>query len=182
MAQWQQNRVGLWVAIVVLLAGAPAWAVESVDGPGDWVLATVVVGKDGAPEVERKLGLSSCLLPSSSGETLSYLYNVSGAQGPYFLRLEVNGRVDAITISKDPPIAGVCYAPTRQAVSVQTGKGLNLGATIEEVVSLYGKPTESFSVGPMTRFRYIAMYERPYEWDLVFRSGHLVEWTVATED
>lgn len=182
MAHRQQNRIGLWMTAVVMLAGTPVWAAAPADGPGDWVLATVVVGKDGAPEVERKLGLSSCLLPSSSGETLSYLYNVNGTQGPYFLRLEVNGHVDAMTISKDPPIAGVCYAPTRQAVPVQTGKGLNLGATIDDVVSLYGKPTESFSVGPMTRFRYLAMYEQPYEWDLVFRNGRLVEWTVATED
>ena len=173
--------IGLWVAMMVLLAVFPVRAAETADGPADWELATVVVGKDGATEVERKLGTSSCLLPSSTGETMSYLYNVGSAQGPFFLRLEVNGHVDAMTISKDPPIAGVCYAPTRQTVPVHTGKGLRLGATIEDVVHLYGKPTESFSVGPMTRYRYVVMYDQSYEWDLVFRGGKLVEWTVATE-
>jgi hypothetical protein len=93
----------------------------------------------------------------------------------------MNGHVDAITLSKDPPLAGVCYAPIRLSTPLQTGKGLHLGATLEEATRLYGKPTESFSVGPMTRYRYVAMYDRSYEWDLVFRNGLLVEWTVATE-
>jgi hypothetical protein len=33
----------------------------------------------------------------------------------------------------------------------------------------------------MTRYRYVVMYDQSYEWDLVFRGGKLVEWTVATE-
>src|SRR2546426_5327553 len=52
------------------------------------------------------------------------------------------------------PLTGVCYAPVRQTVAVRTGKGLQLGATTEEVIRLYGKPTENFSVGPIVRFRY----------------------------
>jgi hypothetical protein len=165
----------LWGDIVVVAAETP-------QGPSDWGLATVVVGKDRALELEQKLGASPCLVPSVSGESVSYLYNVGGAKGSSFLRFEVNGHVDAITISKDPPLAGVCYAPAPLAVSLATSKGLQLGATVEEVTRLYGNPTDRFSVGPLMRFRYVAVYDRSYEWDLVFRNGRLVEWTVSTEE
>lgn len=177
------NLVTLLNGIVagILLIGPSAWAAELTHGPGDWEMASVIVGQDGATEVQRKLGSAPCLLPSASGGTTSYLYNVAGQKDRMFLRFEVNGRVDAITLSKDPPIAGVCYAPAGQSVSVKTGKGLQLGAPLDEVINLYGKPTESFSVGPLTRFRYVVMYDRAFEWDLVFRGGRLVEWTVATE-
>ncbi len=173
----------LWTGLIagLLLAGPSTLHAEMPLGPGDWEMASVVVGKDGARDIERKLGSAPCLLPSASGGTTSYLYNVAGSTDPSFLRFEVNGRVDAITISKDPPIAGVCYAPAGQTVLGRTGKGIQLGALVDEVVSLYGKPTESFSVGPMTRFRYVAVYDRAFEWDLVFRGGRLVEWTVAAE-
>jgi hypothetical protein len=110
---------------------------------------------------------------------MSYLYNVQGNDGHYFLRLEVSSRVDAITFSKDPPLTGVCYAPVRLTVPLRTARGVQLGATTDEVVKLYGVPMESFSVGSMARFRYVAALDRPYEWDLVFRNGRLVEWTVA---
>src|SRR2546426_10416035 len=80
------------------------------------------------------------------------------------------------------PLTGVCYAPVRQTVAVRTGKGLQLGATTEEVIRLYGKPTENFSVGPIVRFRYLAVLDQQHEWDLVFRNGHLVEWTVVIHE
>lgn len=176
-----------WVLALALLvvASTQSQTVHAAGVVNDRELATVVVGKDSPAEVERKLGNAPCLVPSASGETLSYLYNIKleGADGGYgYLRLEVNGQVDAITISEDPPLAGVCYAPIRKPVSLRTAAGLQLGATQEDVARLYGKPTESFSIGRMTRFRYVAMLDRPYEWDLVFRDGRLVEWTVVTEE
>ena len=70
----------------------------------------------------------------------------------------------------------------RLSLPVRTGKGIELGATIDDVIKLYGGPTARFAVGPMARLKYEAMYDRPYEWNLVFRNGRLVEWTVATEE
>jgi len=176
----------LRVLIVLLFSafsGGTGLAAEPDGGPNDREFATVVVGKDRAPDVERKLGDAPCLVPSERNETVSYFYNVPGAEGHhYYLRLEVNGKVDAITVAKDPPLTGVCYAPVRQTVAVRTGKGLQLGATTEEVIRLYGKPTENFSVGPIVRFRYLAVLDQQHEWDLVFRNGHLVEWTVVIHE
>ena len=176
----------LWVLIVLLpsvFSGGTGWAADPDGVPNDREIATVVVGEDRAPDVERKLGDAPCLVPSERNETVSYFYNVRGADGHhYYLRLEVNGHVDAITVAKDPPLTGVCYAPVHHTVAVRTGKGVQLGATMDEVIRIYGKPIESFSVGPMVRFRYVAMLDQPYEWDLVFRNGHLVEWTVVLQD
>lgn len=168
--------------VFLLSCYAPVVAAEPGGLESDRGIATVRVGSDAARDVERKLGPAPCLVPSISGDTVSYLYNVQNAAGHAFLRLEVNGQVDAITISKDPPLAGVCYAPVQKAVVLRTNSGLELGATMEEVIRLYGKPSERFSVGSMARFRYLAMLDRPYEWDLVFRDGRLVEWTVVTEE
>jgi hypothetical protein len=186
------NRCGdrelFWVMMVLIvlfvfglnaLAGA---APTGPAGPSDWELASVIAGKDTAPEVEQKLGRSPCLVPNSTGDTISYLYNIPGQKGTYYLRLDVNGHVDAITVSQDPPIAGVCYAPVHVSIPAKTGKGIELGATIDEVVKLYGEPTERFTVGPMARYRYVAMYHQSFEWDLVFRNGRLVEWTVSIEE
>lgn len=168
--------------VLSLSGGGPVWAAEPERILYDRGIATVLVGSDGASDVERKLGASPCLVPSLTGDTVSYLYNANDAKGHYFLRLEVNGRVDAITLSKDPPLAGVCYAPLARTMSLRTEGGLELGATMDEVVRVYGKPMERFAVGSMARFRYVAMLERTYEWDLVFRDGRLVEWTVVSED
>lgn len=183
------NRCGdrelFWVMIglfLLLVLGFNSFAGAAPIGPGDWELATIVAGKDTGHEVERKLGRTACLMPNATGDTISYLYNIVGQKGPYYLRLDVNGHVDAMTVSQDPPIAGVCYAPVHASLPAKTGKGIELGATVDEVVKLYGEPTERFSVGPMARFRYVAMYDRSFEWDLVFRNGRLVEWTVATEE
>lgn len=179
------DRELLWLMVALtggLVFGFTVFASAAPVGPSDWELATVVAGHDTAPEVERKLGLSPCLVPNSTGDTISYLYNVPGAKGPNYLRLDVNGHVDAITVSQDPPIVGVCYAPMRASLPIRTAKGIELGATIDDVIKLYGEPTARFAVGPMARFRYEAMYDRLYEWNLVFRNGRLVEWTVATEE
>jgi hypothetical protein len=179
----RRGRSRWFLSLALLLVwGSAGWAAEPELATYDRELATVVVGKDGPSEVESKLGNSACLMPSLSGETVSYLYNVRGKDGHYFLRLEVNGQVDAITVSKDPPLTGVCYTPVHHEVSLRTGKGVQLGATMEEVMRLYGKPVERFAVGSMARFRYEAMLDRPYEWDLVFRDGRLVEWSVVTQE
>lgn len=176
------GAVVLWTGAFVLCDGSTLWAQQQADGPSDWELATVVAGKDRAKDVETKLGHSPCLLPSSSGDTLSYLYNVAGKEGPLYLRLTVTNHVTLMTLSKDPPIAGVCYGPVHQAILPRTGRGLQLGATTDHVTSLYGRPAERFSVGPMTRFRYVAIAGRHCEWDLVFRNDRLVEWTVVMEE
>lgn len=177
-----QRTVGYVVLMVVLAVSGRVEAAEREGGPTDKGIATVQVGTDGAPDVERKLGASPCMVPSVTGDTVSYLYNAKDAKGHYFLRLEVNGRVDSITVSKDPPLAGVCYAPLAHTMSLRTEEGLELGATMEEVLRVYGKPMERFAVGSMARFRYVAMLDRTYEWDLVFRDGRLVEWTVVSEE
>lgn len=96
--------------------------------------------------------------------------------------LDSRGGSQAITLSKDPPLVGVCYAPLQHTVPLQTGRGVHLGSTPAEVVRLYGKPSDMFSFGLIARFRYEVMLDHPVEWDLVFRDGHLVEWTVAIED
>lgn len=178
------RRRGGWVVtlVLVLAGGSVVGAAEPEGMVHDRGIATVLVGSDGASDVERKLGASPCLVPSLTGDTVSYLYNAKDAKGHYFLRLEVNGRVDSITVSKDPPLAGVCYAPLAHTMSLRTEGGLELGATMEEVLRVYGKPMERFAVGSMARFRYLAMLDRPYEWDLVFRDGRLVEWTVVSEE
>jgi hypothetical protein len=182
---FNQKCVAVWTLAACLASFPIRDALAQTAGPvGDRELATIVVGKDGARDVERKLGGSSCLVPSASGETTSFLYNVKvdGLEGGYgYLRLEVNGQVDAITISKDPPLVGVCYAPARVSTPIRTAKGLALGASQAEVEKLYGKPTESFAVGAMARYRYVVVLDHPFEWDLVFRNGRLVEWTVVTE-
>ncbi len=167
---------------LLLVAGLNSYAAAASDGPRDWELATVVAGKDTARDVERKLGRTVCLMPNATGDTISYLYNIHGQQGPYYLQLEINGHVNAITLSQDPPIGGMCYAPVRTALPAKTGKGVELGASLADIVELYGEPTERFSVGPLARYRYVYMYDRSFEWDLVFRNGSLVEWTIVTEE
>ncbi len=169
-------------AVAFLLIVTPARAEPPPEGPSDWELATVLVGKDHAREVETKLGHAPCLLPSSSGDTLSYLYNITGKEGALYLRFVITDRVTSMTLSKDPPIAGVCYGPAEKAIPPRTGKGVELGATMDDVTRLYGRPTESFSVGPLTRYRYVTVAGLHCEWDLVFRNKRLAEWTVALEE
>ncbi|HJT19141.1 MAG TPA: hypothetical protein VJ746_01645 [Nitrospira sp.] len=170
------------VALVVFGVKGYAGAASGPGGPNDLALATIVAGKDTGREVERKLGRTGCMMPNSTGDTVSYLYNAVGQKGRSYLRLDVNGHVDAMTVSQDPPIVGVCYEPVRAALPIKTGKGIELGAGIDDVIKVYGEPTARFSVGPMARLRYETKSDRPYEWDLVFRNGRLVEWTIATEE
>ena len=191
-AAWWRRRRDTWgdrelfwtmlVLVALVVWTANVFAAEVPAGPGDWGFDSLIVGKDGPRDVQQKLGTAPCLVPSESGETMSYLYHVAGAHDPFFVRLEMNGHLDAITLSKDPPIAGVCYAPAHLSGPVRTGRGLQLGASTEDVTKLYGRPTENFTVGALARFRYVVMYDRRYEWDLVFRNGHLVEWTVLTQE
>ena len=182
MGRKRCHWLGACIGIILSISSQPLWAEASL--VDDKELATVKVGQDTTVEVERKLG-SACLVPSASGTSVSYLYNikVDGVDGAYgYLRLEINGQVDAITISKDPPLSGVCYAPLSKPIPLQTVSGLVLGSTQDNVLRLYGQPAERLSIGRMTRFRYMAMLDRPYEWDVVFRDGRLVEWTVAMEE
>jgi len=168
--------------VTLAIVGLHGFVSAASHGPNDSELAGVVAGKDTAQDVIRKLGRTACLMPNATGGTVSYLYNIQSQQGPYYLQIEINGHVDAMTISQDPPFGGVCYAPVLPALSANTKKGVALGASPADIIQLYGEPTERFSVGPIARYRYVAMYDRPFEWDFVFRNGSLVEWTIVTEE
>jgi hypothetical protein len=90
--------------------------------------------------------------------------------------------IEALTLSNNPPLADRCYTPVLHPVSLRTGKGLQLNATVEDVIRLYGQPSMILQEGPLKRFRYEAVLDRPYEWDLLFRNDRLIEWTVAVSE
>jgi len=100
----------------------------------DRELGTIVVGYDRAADVQQKLGNVPCEVPSASHTTVSYLYQVDGRA---YLRLEVTDTVDALTLSINPPLTDLCYAPVLRPIALRTGKGLQLGATGDEVIHLY---------------------------------------------
>lgn len=141
----------------------------------------LVVGQDTLADMERKLG-PACVVPSVTSPVSSYLYRITHRGKASFLRLEVGEHLDAITLAHDPPLTGVCYAPMRQQGVVMTKKGIQLGMSKEQIRARYGRPSEEFTVGPLTRLRYAAYLDRPYEWSLVFRNDRLVEWSVSSEE
>lgn len=144
--------------------------------PNDRQLGTIMIGRDGVEDIQRKLGNALCRVTSASHTTVSYLYNVAERA---YLRLEMTDTVQAITLSASPPLVEGCYTPVQHPFPVQTGKGLQLGATTDDVIHLYGMPSLTFREGPLQRFQYEAILDHPYEWDVLFRNGRLIEWTVA---
>lgn len=177
---WVQGAmVGIGVIAAVLMGPGAARAESHIEQYryGDTELATVMLVRDRDPQVQRKLGSAPCAMPAANREAISYFYR--SADGKY-LRFEINDDgVEAMTMSLDPIVTGVCYAPVGRPIPISTGKGLRLGDSIERVTALYGEPKSKFAVGTLVRFRYDsdAELDRYYEWDLVFRDGRLVEWT-----
>lgn len=182
---WKNVTLALPLIIMMLsLRPLPGWAESHIEQYrfGDTQLATVVLAKDRDGEIQRKLGSQPCVVPASNRTTMSHFYR--SGEGIY-LRFDLNGDgVESMTMSLDPIVSGVCYAPLGRSIQVITGKGLHLGDAVEKVTQLYGEPTQMFKVGSLVRFRYDSDGEldRYYEWDLVFRDGRLVEWTAYSRD
>jgi hypothetical protein len=56
--------------------------------------------------------------------------------------------------SQEPTVTDVCYAPLSQAIPIRTGKGIELGDSMERVSRVYGEPNQKFQVGSLVKFRY----------------------------
>jgi hypothetical protein len=48
--------------------------------------------------------------------------------------------------SQEPTVTDVCYAPLSQAIPIRTGKGIELGDSMERVSRVYGEPNQKFQV------------------------------------
>jgi hypothetical protein len=170
------------IAVALLMSACAQTAAIKADGLADREVASVKVGTDGILQVREKLGDGQCRSVSDHGDSTSYFYHaLDGEAGRQYLEVDVGDqgdRIDAITVSKHPPVTGVCYAPVHAAARINTGKGIHLGATEGEIIGLYGNPVQQFRLGSLARFRFERKLERSYEWDLIFRDGRLVEWHV----
>lgn len=143
---------------------------------GDNTLAGVSLRHDGELDVTTKLGNRACAIPGLNAKGMSHYY--LGADGT-FLRFDVGGRgVEAMTMSSVPLASGICYAPVREGLMLQTGRGLRLGDSIAKITALYGQPHKRQQRGAATHFHYFFREQQDgqYEWHLVFRDGHLVKW------
>lgn len=142
----------------------------------DRTLAGVSLHHDGVLDVTTKLGRRACAVPVLNDDWTSHYYlTADGA----FLRFDVSGHgVEAMTMSSEPLASGICYAPVREDLTVQTGLGLRLGDPISKIMTLYGEPDTQHQQGAATHFKYFLRdhNDRQYEWHLVFRKGHLVSW------
>lgn len=140
-------------------------------------------------DVEGKLGMP-CVVPASNRETNTLVYRAADGT---FLRFVVNVSpsdvnyqlVESMTMSVQPTIPMTCYTPTNTSVTsklsrVRTGKGIELGSLLGQVLERYGEPIERQGViSREVRLQYDLGYEtdRYYHWILTFRDGRLVEWT-----
>lgn len=142
---------------------------------GDNTLAGVSLRHDNVLEITTKLGRRACAVPVLNDEWTSHYY--LSADGT-FLRFDVSGRgVEAMMMSSEPLASGVCYAPVREDITVQTGRGLRLGDPISKIMTLYGEPDKQ-QQGAATHLQYFLrdQNDRQYELHLVLRDGHLVSW------
>lgn len=177
-------KLGLTTSVLLggLLGGALGCTMALPVGPDDVRVGPLTVGQDTLADVQKWLGRLPCHVRSRSGETVSYLYDFEGPKGRYYVRLELAGQqVEAITLSIDPPLSGVCYAPEPVDRPPLTGRGLELGASLQQVLDRYGEPAEQYRVGRFMRLRYRAVLDSAYEWDLLFKDDRLTEWTVVTD-
>jgi hypothetical protein len=147
---------------------------------GDTQLATVNLVEDGAQDVEHKLRSMPCVVPASDRELISHFFRTAGGA---YLRFDINSTgIESMTASQEPTAMDVCYAPLNQTIPIRTGKGIQLGDSMERVSRVYGEPVQTFQVGSLVKFRYESELDRSYEWDLIFRNGGLVEWTAYARD
>ena len=162
-----------------------AWAIEKGLAPypfGDPELVTITLTRDREPDIVRKLGSHPCVVPAPNRPLESLFYK--SADGAH-LRFDVGSDgLESMTMSADPIVSGVCYAPVGRSLKIETGKGVRLGDPLDNILGLYGQPTEQFAVGTLVRCKWDTANEldRYYEWDLVFREGRLVEWSALSRD
>jgi hypothetical protein len=162
--------------------------------PDDNELASIILASDKSSDVHRKLG-NPCVVPASNHETVSYVYRGGGN----YLRFVVNVSpsdvnyqlVESMTMSVAPSFPVTCYTAS-QAIhtslnsglsKIHTGRGVQLGNSLEQIINLYGEPDERQIVNNQeVRLQYDLGYEtdRYYQWTLTFREGHLVEWTAES--
>lgn len=129
----------------------------------------------------------SCLLTrrqrraaASDRELISQFFRSAGGT---YLRFDINSAgVESMTASQEPTVTDVCYAPLSQVIPIRTGKGIELGDSMERVSRVYGEPNQKFQVGSLVKFRYEGELDHSYEWDLIFRNGGLVEWSAYARD
>ena len=176
-AQYRRVRVAL--VVTLWLFPVTGWAKSQIERYrfGDTELATIILAVDRESDVVRKLGSQPCVVPGSDRGTVSLFYR--SADRTYLQFEVIPDGLESMTMSVDPIIVGVCYAPVEGSLHIGTGKGVHLGDSIEKVIHLYGEPTQQFGVGSLVRLRYYSENEggRYYEWSLVFRKDRLVEWT-----
>jgi len=175
---------GFALVSTLLLFPVIGWTKNQMERYPFWdtELATIVLAGDSETEVIRKLGSEPCVVPASNQATVTLFYRSTDR---VYLRFEVSpDGVESMTMSVDPIVSGVCYAPLGRSLNVGTGKGVHLGDSIEKVTHLYGKPTQELVAGSLVRLRYDSEREqgRYYEWSLVFRKDRLVEWTAYSPE
>jgi hypothetical protein len=99
-----------------------------------------------------------------------------------YLRFDINSAGIESMTSREPTVTDVCYAPLSQAIPIRTGKGIELGDSMERVSRVYGEPNQKFQVGSLVKFRYEGEMDHSYKWDLIFRNGGVVEWSAYARD
>ena len=193
--RWQKDHVRviiLVVTFVVSVLPTVTWAESRITaGPfADNELAAVILVQDKGRDVEAKLG-TPCVVPATNRETISLTYRAADST---FLRFVVNVSpsdvnyrlVESMTMSVESSVPVMCYTPSYASLEdtevsrVHTGRGIQLGNSIDQVTVYYGEPHEKQVVNAQeVRLRYDLGHEtdRYYQWTLTFRDGRLVEWT-----
>lgn len=167
------------LAVVFGLIALTVYATDRREGLKDLGLADIRVGRDDVRELERKLGPSICRVQFPPDPLVIHLYEIQTDATSTYLQFKVNRYVERIQWSKDRSFIEACYTPLRRAESLRTEQGVKLGMALRELAGLYGAPTTKIEEGPLIRFR----YEDPrYEWDLLFRDGQLMEWSIARNE
>gem|GEM_PF-6526240 len=171
----------VWLVFSPLFATGKAKAKIGYWENVDKEMAGVVLGKDKKADLDAKFGGESCIIPSLKGKTLSHFYITKGGE---FLRFDIMGNVVvSMTISMDPIVSGICYAPIGKAVPLSTKLGIQLGDPMDKIINVYGKSMTKIVSGDIVRLKYrTGGTNRVHiENNLVFRNKKLVLWSSAIQ-
>ncbi len=179
----------LWVVGFLPIA---AWGQSGADARNlpDVEVASITVVKSQEATLTEMLGSPSCQIPSADSRTLTSVYaqpngetlHVVVNRDPSHVYFQL---VESLVMSFHPQSNQGCQGVvrpvgSRTGLSLETGKGIRLGDSLNRVIASYGAPAEQHREGHMTRLKYVqdAGIDRHLEWTLVFQGNHLTQWTV----